>query len=158
MATPYLRSPETAPTLAVVGDIYRLLASGEDTNGRCVVIDAIIPPGGGPPPHTHTNEDEHFTILEGEVTFLSDGQTIVARPGDYLFAPRGHMHTFGNKSAKPARMLIHIAPAGIEHMFREFGHEVPPGTTTAVPPSPADIVRVIEICPRYGITLHGPKH
>ncbi len=153
---PYLRSPLSSPTLAVLGDLYRLLATGDDTGGQCCIIDAIVGPGGGPPPHTHTREDEHFTILEGEVTFLANGKEFIAKPGDYVFAPRNHPHTFGNRSNRPARMLIHIAPAGIERMFAEFGTSVPPTTTSAPAPTPADIAKVIDVCPRYGITLHLP--
>src|SRR5438046_7615589 len=31
-------------------------------------------PGGGPPPHYHSNEDETFHVLEGRFAFLADGQ------------------------------------------------------------------------------------
>ena len=45
-----------ARTIAVVGDVYHLLATGEETNGKYALIEAIVPPGGGPPPHKHSRE------------------------------------------------------------------------------------------------------
>jgi len=54
--------------VAVVGDVYRFLATGEDTNGKYALLEAIVPPGGGPPPHVHSREEEGFYILEGEIT------------------------------------------------------------------------------------------
>ena len=42
--------------LAVVGDTYTVLFSGDETNGRFAMLDMLIPPGGGPPPHFHDFE------------------------------------------------------------------------------------------------------
>src|SRR5881227_1536400 len=50
--------------LAVVGDTYTVLLSGEQTAGRLAMLDMLIPPGGGPPPHRHDFE-ECFRVLEG---------------------------------------------------------------------------------------------
>ena len=61
--------PETDPSLphiALVGDTYTMLLSGDDTDGRYCLIDMHIPPGGGPPPHRHDFK-ESFTLLDGEI-------------------------------------------------------------------------------------------
>jgi mannose-6-phosphate isomerase-like protein (cupin superfamily) len=50
--------------LAVVGDTYTVLFSGAQTAGRFAMLDMLIPPGGGPPPHRHGVE-ECFRVLEG---------------------------------------------------------------------------------------------
>jgi hypothetical protein len=39
---------------------------GEDTEGRYAQWEAIVPPGGGPPPHVHSREEEGFYILYAE--------------------------------------------------------------------------------------------
>jgi mannose-6-phosphate isomerase-like protein (cupin superfamily) len=52
--------------LAVVGDTYTVLVSGEQTNGRFAMLDMLIPPGGGPPPHRH-NFEECFRVLAGSI-------------------------------------------------------------------------------------------
>ena len=46
---PTIRKPAEGRTVAVVGDVYRFLATGEDTNGKYANWEAIVPPGGGPP-------------------------------------------------------------------------------------------------------------
>ena len=53
--------------------------------------------------------------------------------------PVGTPHSFKNESGKPARMLISVAPAGLEQMFFEVGVPVPPGATTTAPPTNAEI-------------------
>lgn len=44
-----LKYPGEGRTIAVVGDVYRFLATGEETNGQYALLEAIGPPGGGPP-------------------------------------------------------------------------------------------------------------
>jgi uncharacterized cupin superfamily protein len=43
--------------------------------------EAIVPPGGGPPPHIHSREEEAFYILEAEITFQINDQRLVATAG-----------------------------------------------------------------------------
>jgi hypothetical protein len=45
-------------TVAVVGHVYRFLATGDDTNGKYALWEAVVPPGGGPPPHAHSRAEE----------------------------------------------------------------------------------------------------
>src|SRR5271154_668656 len=51
---PTLRTPTEGRTIAVVGDVYRFLATGDDTNGKYAMWEAVVPPGGGPPPHVQS--------------------------------------------------------------------------------------------------------
>ena len=67
--------------LAVVGDTYTVLLSGEQTAGRFALIDMLIPVGGGPPPHRHDFE-ECFHVLEGSVEVtLRDDPPVRLGPG-----------------------------------------------------------------------------
>lgn len=68
--TPSLSRPLQGRTVAVVGDIYRFLVTGAETDGRYALWEAIVPPGGGPPPHTHSREQEAFTSLKARSRFL----------------------------------------------------------------------------------------
>lgn len=45
---PTLRKPTEGRTISVVGDVYRFLATGDDTNGKYAQWEAIVSPGGGP--------------------------------------------------------------------------------------------------------------
>jgi hypothetical protein len=47
---PIINGPPQGRTIAVVGDVYRFLATGEDTNGKYALFEALVGPGGGPPP------------------------------------------------------------------------------------------------------------
>ena len=160
-ATPRLavtRQPGDGRTIAVVGDVYRFLATGADTNGKYAMWEAIVPPGGGPPPHVHSREEEGFYILEGEITIHLGEERIVATAGMFANMPVGTPHSFKNETDRPAKMVISVAPAGLEQMFFEVGIPVVQGATTAAPPTKAEIEKLVEIAPRYGIEIMLPRH
>jgi quercetin dioxygenase-like cupin family protein len=147
-------NPAAAPRISIVGDICTILLGSEQTGGAFTLIHAEIAPGGGPPPHTHSREDETFVVLEGRITFTSDGRTFTAGPGETVHLPRGTRHTFTAK--EPARALIHCIPAGLDRMFREAGTPLAPGDRSPAPVTPEDIERLLAITPRYGIAIHAP--
>lgn len=155
---PTIRGPGVGRTVAVVGDVYRFLVTGEETDGRYALWEALVPPGGGPPPHVHSREEEGFYILEGEITITVGGERIVARAGTYANLRPGTPHSFRNNSDQPARMLISVTPAGLERMFYEIGVPLPEGTTTALPPRPDEVERLLAIAPQYGVEIHVPQH
>ena len=154
--TPTIRTPAQGRTFAVVGDVYRFLATDEDTNGKYAMWEAIVPPGGGPPPHVHSREEEGFYILDGEITFQFGDERIVATAGMFANMPVGTPHSFKNESDRPAKMLISVAPAGLEKMFFEVGVPVAQGATIASPPTKAEIEKLLEIAPRYGVEIRLP--
>ena len=154
---PTLRTPSQGRTIAVVGDVYRFLATGDDTNGKYALWEAIVPPGGGPPPHVHSREEEGFYILEGEITFHIGEDRIVATAGMFANMPVGTPHSFRNESSTLAKMLISVAPAGLEQMFFEVGVPVAQGATTAAPPAKDEIERLLTIAPRYGVEIRLPS-
>lgn len=155
---PTFRTNVQGRTVAVVGDVYRFLATGAETNGKYALWEAIVPPGGGPPPHVHSREEEGFYVLEGEITLRVNGEPIVARAGSFANLPIGVPHSFKNESSLPAKMLISVAPAGLEQMFFELGVPLPEGETTALPPSKDEIEKLMAIAPDYGIELLLPGH
>src|SRR5690349_17747739 len=136
---PTINTPPQGRTIAVVGDVYRFLATGEDTNGKYALFEALVGPGGGPPPHVHSREEEGFFVLEGEITFTVNGERIVAKGGTFANMPVGTPHTFKNESGRPAKMLILLAPAGLEQMFFEVGVPLTEDATTAQPPTQEEI-------------------
>jgi hypothetical protein len=120
------------------------------------MFEAIVPPGGGPPPHIHSREEESFFILEGEITFTVGDQQIVAAAGTFLSMPVGSLHSFKNAMNKTARMIISVAPAGLEKMFLEVGVPVKLGDTPP-PPSNAEIERLLSVAPSYGVEIRVPE-
>ena len=156
--TPVIRKPAQGRTVAVVGDVYRFLATGEDTHGKYALWEAIVPPGGGPPPHVHSREEEGFYVLEGEISFTVGDQRLIARAGTFANMPVGTPHSFKNEGGKPAKMLIFVAPAGLEKMFFEFGVPLAEGVTSALPPTKEEIEKLLAVAPRYGIEIKIPGH
>jgi quercetin dioxygenase-like cupin family protein len=151
-----LTKPDEGRTIGVVGDVYRFLATGDDTGGQYALWEAVVPPGGGPPPHTHSREQEWFYILDGQITFVVDNKRVVAGAGTFTNMPIGVQHAFKNETDRPARMLISVTPAGLEKMFFEVGQPVPPRAQSAPLPSKEEMERLVGIAARYGITITPP--
>jgi quercetin dioxygenase-like cupin family protein len=90
-------------------------ATGEHTGGSFFLAESTLAPGfAGPPPHRHRELHDMFYVLEGTLTLrLGDGE-IEAGPGTFACIPPGVVHTFGNDSANPVRLLNFNTPAGWE--------------------------------------------
>jgi quercetin dioxygenase-like cupin family protein len=157
MTRAVVRQPGAGRTVGVVGDVYRFLATGEDTGGKYALWEAVVPPGGGPPPHVHSREEEGFYVLDGEITFTVGDQRLVAGAGTFANLPVGTPHSFKNEGGRPARMLISVAPAGLEQMFFEFGVPLPEGSTTALPPTKEEVEKLLSVAPKYGIEIRLPQ-
>jgi quercetin dioxygenase-like cupin family protein len=130
-------------TFSVFGDPVDVLVNGEMSNGASSVIVETVAPGGGPPPHSHAKEDGTFIALEGDFEFFGEGQWYPVAKGEPVFGPRGVVHTFRNAGTIWGRMLIFIAPAGLESYLEEIS-----------PYSPAtDMPKIFEISERFGLTF-----
>ncbi len=129
--------------LGVVGDTYTILLTGDDTAGRYSLIDMLVPPGGGPPPHRHDFE-EMFHILDGRLEVTFRGETSTAHAGQTVNIPALAPHRFYNSSDEPARLLCLTTPAGLDRMFVAIGDRLPTST------SPAPVVGEDELMRRIG--------
>jgi quercetin dioxygenase-like cupin family protein len=153
---------EALAHIAVVGDTYTVLLSGEQTDGRFAMIDMLIPPGGGPPPHRHSFE-ECFRVLAGSIEVqLRELPPMRLEAGDSANIPANAPHAFRNPADAPARLLCTVAPAGLERFFAEFGDPVP--TRTSPAPELNDVERRNRLeraaakAPEYGIEMLAPGH
>src|SRR6266436_6180049 len=117
--------------IGLAGDTYTILLTGKETAGRYCLIDMLVPPGGGPPPHRHDFE-EMFSILEGEIEVTFRGVKSVVRAGETANIPANAPHHFRNASGRPARLLCLCSPAGQEEYFMAVG--VPVASRSAPPP------------------------
>ena len=114
-----VRTPGTGQDIPL-GDagVVTLKAVGMETSGRMAAYEFAIPPAtAGPPLHLHRTWDEAFYVLQGEMTFLINGEEYRAPAGSFIFIPRGVLHTFWNASDAPARQLTVFTPSGIEDYF-----------------------------------------
>jgi mannose-6-phosphate isomerase-like protein (cupin superfamily) len=150
-----LRQPHEGRVIGVVGDVYRFLATSDETSGRYATWEAIVPPGSGPPPHIHSREEESFVVLEGEMTFYVGDDRHHAGPGTFARIPIGTLHRFKNESDKVARMIISVVPGGLDKMFFETGQPLL-ANGTAPPPSHEELERLLATAPKYGVQIFLP--
>ena len=138
------------------GDLYTFLATGEETNGAYFQFEALIPPGGGPPPHIHRREAESFYLAEGSLEMRIGEQTVAANAGDFVSIPRNTVHNFQNVGAGTAKMLVTFVPAGMEKYFEEVFTPATDRTAAPPPTTPELIRRLTECGPKYGCEILPP--
>jgi quercetin dioxygenase-like cupin family protein len=138
--------------LWIAGDTLWVKATAADTGGAYTLIEVLAPPGGGPPPHVHANEEESFYVLEGAFDLLVGERTVRLEPGGFALVPRSMVRRFQCVSERPGRMLILFTPGGIEGFFREAG--VPAvGDGPAPPVDAAEITRTEAAGAKYGLRV-----
>ncbi len=130
-------------TVKVLGEQIEIMTNGELSNGASAFVIQTTYPGGGPPPHKHTKEDETFTVLEGNFEILDHGEWRSVSQGESFFSPRGSVHTFRNSGTSIGRMAVFIAPAGFEGFFEQMEGL-----------SPADMPKIIQIANKFGLSFH----
>jgi quercetin dioxygenase-like cupin family protein len=116
--------------LTARGSTMFFKATRASTNGAFSFMERTLPPGGRkPPPHIHTNCEEAFYVLDGQIEFFLGDDTVVGRPGSFVLVPGGVSHTFGNAAPSASRLLIIHAPA-MDAYFEElqalWSGQVPP--------------------------------
>lgn len=136
--------PAEARVIRAFGDEMILHLGSDDTGGRFTMWTNITPPGGGPPPHFHDNEDEWFWPLSGPAEFLHEGSWHEVPERTAVFMPRGVVHTFRNPNKEPLEMLIQTIPGGFDRFFEECANEFSAG-------GDPDMGRIVEISAKYGI-------
>lgn len=113
--------------------------TGEQTGGAFTQWVETTPPGAGPPPHWHTNEDEWFYVLEGRVSFLTNGVWHDTGAGAAAFMPKNSVHAFRNVGDVPLRLLITTAPSGFEIFFMRcaagFANPIGPDPSSGIRPT-----------------------
>lgn len=143
-ALPFVVAPGEEKIMRAFGAEMTFYLTGEHTGGRYMLATITAPPGQGPPPHYHENEDECFIVQEGRMSFFIAGQWHEVTPGTIVFAPKLSVHTLKNVGDTPARILVSASPAGFEIFFarceKEFQKQGGP-----------DMARIAEISAEHGI-------
>ena len=155
-AKPFFRAAGTAPAVYGPGDIYFMLVTGKESNNVFFQFEAIVPEGGGPPPHIHSREDETFYIVSGSLEILLGDKTHQAKAGDFVYIPRGTVHRFKNVGKDKAVQFVTFSPAGIEGFFQEVFPEVKDKKATPPPITDELIRKLNETAPKYGLKILPP--
>ena len=123
--------------------------SASDSEGRLGVWESEEPCGTALPLHVHSNEDEQFLLLEGEVMVWLGDQAQQLCAGDTLALPRGVPHAHRVVS-ETARILTIATPGGFERLFLEHG-----ATGDSPPPWTSDEVLAAAVR-ELGVQRVGP--
>jgi quercetin dioxygenase-like cupin family protein len=147
-AADFSREPQAHSTLDVLGVTHIYKVTGAESGGSLSVWEAVIPPGAGAPPHTHSREDEAFYVLSGNILVEREREPapLTVGPGGFFFGARGRYHAFRNVGNETARVLILCTPScGPDQMFAEFESATGDGM-----PDPG---KLIAIASKYGVTI-----
>jgi len=143
--------PGAGKDLHAFGNTLSVMLNGEQTGGAFSVMSELTPPGGGPPLHVHSNEDELFLVVEGRISYLAGGNWTEVGAGGLVYLPRGVEHCYRNVGDTPSRHWIITRPSGFEEFFARCADEF---AQTGGP----DMNRIVEIHHDHGIDLIGEDH
>lgn len=153
----YFRASGDSPALYGPGDIYNLLVTGKESNNVFFQFEAIVPEGGGPPPHIHSREDETIYVVSGNVEFYLGDKKHLAKAGDFVYISRGTVHNFKNVSKETAKLLLTFSPSGMDDYFAEVFTEVKDKNAPTPPITDELIRKLTEVAPKYGMTFLQPS-
>src|SRR5436309_12661685 len=134
-------------------DLHTFKVVGDDTNGAFTVAELSAGPELGPPPHIHRNHDESFYILEGTFDFSLAGEAFSARPGAFVYLPRGVVHTHRAGGGAPARAVVIQSPSGVERFIEEAGKPATNPNARPAPPAMSELEKIVAIAQKHGIEL-----
>jgi len=137
--------------VAVLGDLYTFVVSGEATNGAFATLEKIIRPQSGPPPHIHHSNEETLYVMEGTFSFLVGEQTVRAETGTFVYVPRGTVHTFTNIDTTAGRLLVTVTPAGFEKYFEAIGTPVHSRAEAFAINEAPDFARLMVLAPAFNL-------
>ncbi len=141
-----ITGPTDGTRFRVVGDVMRVLATGEQTGGAFEIFEMEGPEGSGPTPHAHP-WSEAYLVIEGEADVYLDGKHTDARAGSFYHIPAGATHAYRIKS-KSAKFVVITSPAGACDFFSDIDAE------TAG--SCEDMGKVMAVAVRHGFTIPSP--
>lgn len=128
---------------SVLGTLITCKVASQETDGAYSVVENIVAPQEGPPPHIHHNEDEIFYVVEGEFEIRCGEETFKATKGALAVLPREVPHSFRNVGVSEGKLLVTITPGGFEQFFAEVSDEI-----KTMPP---DMEKLLRIARKYNV-------
>ena len=153
----FFRAADTGPAFLGPGDIYTFLTTGAETEGAYFVMEGLVPPDAGPPPHIHHTQAESFYVVEGQLEIKLGDKVHEAKAGDFVHISPGTPHAFLNRSQTPAKMIVTFVPAGdVEQLFRESFEQSTDRNATPPPLDDPLIQRMMEAAERHDVEILSP--
>jgi quercetin dioxygenase-like cupin family protein len=147
-SNPKVVPPGSGKPLHALGGVVTAIVVGADTGGAYTVLQQETRPGGGPPLHRHSREDEGFFVVAGDFEFQVGERTFQAGTGTFVFGPRGIAHAFKCLGPAPGMMQVILTPPGFEALFEEVDALSSQG--------PPDRAQLVALAGKYGVEILGP--
>jgi quercetin dioxygenase-like cupin family protein len=155
---PIVLAAQEGRALWHLGALMTFKALGAETGGQYWALEGMADAHMAVPLHAHTQEDEVWYVVEGEIEFTVNGETRRGGPGTFAYIPRGVAHTFRVVSGQ-ARWFGLGVGGRLDQWFFETGEPaqaltLPP--PPAGPPSEAQLAAIVESLRAYGTETLGP--
>ena len=94
-----------------LGERLTFLRRVATTEGESLEVENLVKPGVGPPMHVHYLQEEALTVVQGQIGYLSKGQSPqYGGVGDTVVFPAGSAHRFWNAGSEDLRCVGYIRP------------------------------------------------
>ena len=155
MTKPIALHREEGKSIWMLGALITFKATAAETGGAFSLLEQVMAPGSGSPPHVHHGEDEFFYVIEGQADFILDGKTTHGVPGSFVFLPRDIPHQFTVTGTEISRMLLGVSPAGFENFVEGLGE--PAASLTLPPAGPPDMEKLLRLAKQYNCEILLPS-
>lgn len=139
----------TGASFSMMGITLTEVVRSENFNGALTVLEQVVTPGAGSPPHILHDADKVFFILEGEFEFILGEGKAAGSAGSWVIIPRGTVHNFRNSGLKPGMLLVFTTPGGHERFLRDFSQIAREGR----PP----LEKMVEVGSRHNVEILPPR-
>ena len=152
--------PEQGEHIVSLASLATIKIPAKATGGAFSVTLHVVPPQGGPPPHTHP-ETEVIYVADGTFDVVVGEERTTVGAGTILHVPPGTPHTTRNVGERAGTQVSFYMPGGGEGFFREIGTAIAgPGEAPDLdrPANMAgvDMARVRELTAKYGMVIVPP--
>ena len=154
-----VRHRDEGPATWFVNGLAVTKATTADTGGAYALAEHLVSAAANPPHHVHTDEEEAWYVLDGEIEFEVAGETAVAHPGSFVLSLRGEAHTFRVVTDTARMLVISSSPDATRRGdFERFVDAVGTPATARVLPEPAapDPAVLTTVAAEYGIEILPP--
>ena len=148
-----VRQANEGRAFAMLGGAYEVKVSSDESGGEMTIMEMLIPPGAGPPPHTHPGTETVY-VIEGKLRYNIADEVFEGGPGAVFHIPAGVVENF--EPLTESRLLVVYKPGGIEKFFEEAGEPGQAGVLPPPPDGPPDIERIIAIGEKHGMSIQPP--
>lgn len=123
IARAFVTDAEDSPAYWQIGNLWRVMATGVQTDNSFTLLDQIVHAGGGGGPVTHTHtQDEGLYVISGKCTFNAGGQQgLSGTPGTFVSIPGMTEHSF-TVDEPDTHVLNFYLPAGFEQLLIGVAH------------------------------------